>query len=375
MLKSATRNVIAGALALVLLSVMAGLGVTQSGPISKEVLVNALKELRRGDSQDVIVKEVRARGVDFELTKQIETELRRAGGAPRLINAVRDNFRPSLSPIPASTPIRRPAPTPNPTPPPQRITNHAGIEFVWIPPGSFMMGSGGRDRQAQHHVAMREGVYLAQNTNSSGGQGGQKERRSDSPQHQVTIREGFFMGKYEVTQAQWQAVMGHNPSDHKGHDLPVEKVSWYDAQDFIQRLNAKNDGYTYRLPSEAEWEYTARAGTTGDYAGELDAMAWYASNSDFETHPVGLKHPNAFGLFDMHGNVWEWCQDNYHKSYVGAPADGSAWLSEGEQKRVARGGSWGSVPNPDLRSAERNPQSPDLRYNSVGFRVVAVARK
>src|SRR5205085_9149218 len=109
----------------------------------------------------------------------------------------------------------------------------------------------------------------------------------EKPVHQVTIREGFYMGKYEVTQAQWKQVMGNNPSYFNNCDqCPVEMVSWNDAQEFIKKLNAMNDGYVYRLPSEAEWEYAARAGTTGDYAGDLDAMAWYLNNSGNKTHPV-----------------------------------------------------------------------------------------
>ena len=132
-----------------------------------------------------------------------------------------------------------------------------------------------------------------------------------------------------------------------------------------------NDAYRYRLPSEAEWEYACRAGTTGDYAGTLNDMAWYAENSENRTHPVGQKQPNAWGLFDMHGNVWEWCEDWYHETYSGAPTDGSAWLSGGEHKyRVLRGGSW----NYYARSAIRVYFPPDWRNDAYGFRVVAVAR-
>jgi formylglycine-generating enzyme required for sulfatase activity len=186
--------------------------------------------------------------------------------------------------------------------------------------------------------------------------------------------------------------MGTNPSYFKGCDnCPVEQVSWDDAQAFIKKLNAQNEGYTYRLPSEAEWEYACRAATTGDYAGDLDSMGWYYNNSGDavlsgqwdasklsanrnRTHAVGSKQPNAFGLFDMHGNVWEWCQDWYHDSYAGAPTDGSAWLSGGEQKyRVLRGGSWidGAF---FLRSAGRGRREQGERNNLIGFRVVASAR-
>jgi formylglycine-generating enzyme required for sulfatase activity len=182
------------------------------------------------------------------------------------------------------------------------------------------------------------------------------------------------MGRTEVTQGQWQAVMGNNPSGFKGQDLPVEQVSWLNAQEFIRKLNQLNDGYVYRLPTEAEWEYACRAGSTGDYAGDLDSMAWYDKNSDNQTHVVGTKQPNAFGLYDMHGNVSEWCEDYYHDRYTGAPSDGSAWLSGGEMKyRVLRGGSWYNGAT-NARSANRFKYGPDFRFNYVGFRVVAAVR-
>ena len=211
-----------------------------------------------------------------------------------------------------------------------------------IQPGSFMMGS----------------------TNGEA---------DEKPVHQVTINYSFYMGKYEVTQAQWQAVMGENPSNFKDcANCPVEQVSWDDTQKFIQRLNGMNDGYTYRLPTEAEWEYACRAGTTGDYAGNLSDMTWYSENSGSKTHSVGGKQPNAWGLADMHGNVREWCQDWYHETYYGAPTDGSAWLSGGEQKgRVLRGGSWLDFAA-YLRSASRLRLTPDGRLDNLGFRVVAV---
>jgi formylglycine-generating enzyme required for sulfatase activity len=222
------------------------------------------------------------------------------------------------------------------------VRSQMGMELVYVPAGSFTMGS------------------------ENGG--------DETPVHTVTIREGFYMGKYEVTQAQWQAMMGDNPSKFKGDNLPVETVSWIDAQNFIQKLNALNDGFIYRLPTEAEWEYAARAGTTGDYAGNLDSMAWYGSNSGGKTHAGGTKQPNAFGLYDMHGNVWEWCQDWSHGNYNGAPSDGSAWESGGEQKyRVLRGGSW-RYDASSCRSAVRGVGTPDSRDVYIGFRVVALAR-
>ena len=182
------------------------------------------------------------------------------------------------------------------------------------------------------------------------------------------------MGKYEVTQAQWQSLMGNNPSYFKecGGDCPVDQVSWQDAQEFLDKLNDLNDGFHYRLPTEAEWEYACRAGTIGDYAGNLKEMAWYSENSGNRTHAVGQKQPNAWGLADMHGNVWEWCEDWYHETYYDAPTDGSAWLSGGEQKyRVLRGGAW-SYNASILRSAIRYYFTPDARDPLIGFRLVAI---
>jgi formylglycine-generating enzyme required for sulfatase activity len=184
------------------------------------------------------------------------------------------------------------------------------------------------------------------------------------------------MGKYEVTQGQWQATMGNNPTYFKGDDKrPVEQVSWNDTWKFINTLNEMNDGYMYRLPKEAEWEYACRAGTTGDYYAQVvDDIGWYSDNSDQKTHRVGSKQPNAFGLYDMSGNVLEWCYDWYVDTYESAPTDGSARLTGGEQKyRVLRGGSWNYFAK-YLRSAGRNFIWPENRYYNYGFRLVAVVR-
>ncbi len=235
------------------------------------------------------------------------------------------------------------------------LNGGVSLEMVEIPAGSFCMGSNNDDDDQK-------------------------------PVHRVTIKYSYYMGKYEVTQAQWRAVMGttlQQQSDKasqpymkgEGENYPMYFVSWNDAEQFIEKLNQMNDGYTYRMPTEAEWEYAWRAGTTGDYAGNLDDVTWYEDNSGLHTHPVGQKQPNAFGLFDMHGNVWEWCQDWYHETYYGAPTDGSAWLSGGEQKyRVQRGSSW-NTPAAVARSPARGDEPPDdrsSRNNQVGFRVVAV---
>lgn len=229
----------------------------------------------------------------------------------------------------------------------QTRTSQTGIEFVLIPAGSFMMGSnnGGAD---------------------------------EKPMHQVSISQPFYMGKYEVTQAQWQAVMGNNPSNFTecGGNCPVESVSWYDVQSFISKLNERRDGFKYRLPTEAEWEYACRAGSRGDYAGLLDDMGWYADNSGTRTHRVGQKQANAFGLFDMHGNVSEWCRDWYDaKTYESSPATDPQGPGNGKY-RVERGGCWaaGAV---GPRSAARVMDLPDDRdgngaVGAVGFRVVAV---
>ena len=137
--------------------------------------------------------------------------------------------------------------------------------------------------------------------------GGSREQSA----HRIEISQAFYLGKYEVTQAQWKDVMGKNPSGFKGDNRPVEEVSWEDVQEFIRRLNAREQGVTYRLPTEAEWEYAARAGSTtaysfGDDTLQLGEYAWYWENADGTTHPVGQLKPNAWGLYDMHGNVWEW---------------------------------------------------------------------
>ncbi len=187
-----------------------------------------------------------------------------------------------------------------------------------------------------------------------------------------------IMGKYEVTQAQWQVVMGSTPSHFKGDNLPVEQVSWDDCQAFCRKLNARlkrvGSRFRVRLPSEAEWEYACRAGSStrfsfGDSDGALANYAWYTENSS-RTRSVGQKRANAWGLYDMHGNVWEWCEDVYNESYGRAPGDGSASTTYGEGLRMFRGGSWYSVANL-CRTAQRGWSAPGNRDSVIGFRVVA----
>ncbi len=192
----------------------------------------------------------------------------------------------------------------------------------------------------------------------------------ESPVHRVSLR-SFAMGKTEVTQGQWRAVMGNNPSyvSSCGADCPVEQVSWNDAQDYVRKLSA-HTGKTYRLPSEAEWEYACRAGGRHEYCGgdSIESVAWYASNSNSKTHSVAGKQANAFGLYDMSGNVWEWTEDCWNGSYSGAPSDGSAWTSGDCGKRVLRGGSWNYGPR-GARSAIRSRSVSAGWDINVGFRL------
>ena len=199
-------------------------------------------------------------------------------------------------------------------------------------------------------------------------------RDTEGPVHTVTIEKAYYLGKYEVTQKQWREVMGNNPSHFDGDNLPVETVSWNDAQEFIKNLNTKEGTDKYRLPSEAEWEYAARAGTTtrysfGDSESRLGEYAWYGGNSGSEIHPVGQKKPNSWGLYDMHGNVEEWIQDLYHYQYKGAPTDGSAWDDGVDSFRVKRGGDW-VYRAQNCRSAARSYGLPDECYRTLGFRLL-----
>ena len=207
---------------------------------------------------------------------------------------------------------------------------------------------------------------------------------NESPQHSVTLQP-FWMGKFAVTQAQYQAIMGENPANFKGEKRPVEQVSWNQAVEFCDRLSQKT-GKKYRLPSEAEWEYACRAGTTTPFScGETIATDLANYNCDYtyaseikgvyrqETKEVGSFPPNAFGLYEMHGNVWEWCADHWHENYQGAPANGSAWIVGGDSDcRLLRGGSWSDYPWL-CRSAYRGRYGPVVRYIRIGFRLVCSA--
>jgi len=222
----------------------------------------------------------------------------------------------------------------------RRWTNSIGMNFVPVPSGTFTMGSSSSD--ADSH---------------------------EKPSHTVTISRSFFMAMTEVTQVQWSAVMGANPSRFHGDDLPVEQVSWTDANEFIRKLNAREETTRYRLPTEAEWEYACRAGTTGDWYGDLDSVAWYGPNGGGRTHPVGQKQANDWGLYDMLGNVYEWCED-WKDAYPSGHVTDPRGPSSGSF-RVVRGGSWLIHAN-RARSYFRDFLGPDDRRDDVGFRVVAV---
>ena len=220
----------------------------------------------------------------------------------------------------------------------------AGVKtnFRWCPPGEFMMGS----------PESEEG------------------RDEDETRHNVKISRGFWLAEVETTQELWQKVTGSNPSYFKGNKLPVEFVSWNDCQSFIEKIQQyAPNGMRFQLPSEAHWEYACRAGTTGRYnvpGASLDSLAWYSENSNIRTHPVGGKSPNSWGLYDMHGNVWEWCSD-WYGDYPGGEATYLTGSKNGSG-RVSRGGGWSSASR-NCRSAIRRRYTPELRDGSLGFRL------
>ncbi|MAI34929.1 MAG: Sulphatase-modifying factor protein [Rhodopirellula sp.] len=222
--------------------------------------------------------------------------------------------------------------------------NSIGMEFKLIPAGTFAMGEG-------------------------------------DDIHEVTLAEPFMMSIHEVTQVQYIRIMSENPSQFEGADHPVQKVDWYDAVEFCEKLSElpieKAAGHVYRLPTDAEWEYACRAGSNtqfsfGDQASELENYGWYSANSGGMTHPVGVKQPNAWGLYDMHGNVWEWCQGSAGNSSGGGT--GEPTVAESEFAPVGRGGGWYGTAR-DARSAVRSSINPAFNSGNLGFRVLLVPSK
>ena len=237
-----------------------------------------------------------------------------------------------------------------------------GMAFRLVPPGEFLMGSDGTEGSA-----------------------------GERPRHKVVIAQPLYVGKHPVTQSQWRGLCGENPASFQTGKVlekgglfkdekrltadtanhPVEQVSWIDCQRFLEIIHARLDlesGKAVRLLSEAEWEYACRAGTAAACYGNLADVGWVSGNSGGATHPVGAMRPNAWGLHDMIGNVWEWCEDKWHNDYTGAPSDGSAWISGGVSLRVNRGGSWSSSAT-YCRAAFRNGVEPVDRSYGLGFRL------
>ncbi len=268
-------------------------------------------------------------------------------------NVVQVPSVPTTPSAPSTTPAQPvPAPAPHTIEPLTKtftLPDGERMEMIYVPPGSFTMGS----------PESEEG------------------RDDTETQHRVTLTKGYWLGKYEVTQRQWESVMGANPSSFKGRDRPVDQVSWNDCQRFIAKVDAearRQFGGGARLPTEAEWEYACRAGTTGPYGGNgnLDDMGWYGGNSGDTTHPVGQKLANAWGFHDMHGNVWEWCQD-WYGAYQGNENDPRG--SASGVLRVLRGGCWPDVAR-GCRSASRDGFDPALRnmFSGIGgFRLCCSA--
>ncbi|MFI5460111.1 MAG: formylglycine-generating enzyme family protein [Isosphaerales bacterium] len=276
----------------------------------------------------------------------------------------------------AASPAEKPQPPP--PQPEQERTKSIGIELVRIEGGALLMGT----TKDQVDQLMRLFPDIKP-----------EWLDREQPAHLVRLSKPFYLGIHEVTQGQYEAVMGSNPSQFKGSDdLPVENVSWLDAVTFCDKLSEREKrtpfyridgtevtvvgGNGYRLPTEAEWEYACRAKSTtlypfGDHAGKLGECAWYSSNSESKTHPVGQKLPNAWGLYDMLGNVCEWCADGYDEKYDASPPPADPPGASGASHRVVRGGGWSSFPW-YCRPADRNRRAPGGRFSFLGFRVAAV---
>lgn len=289
----------------------------------------------------LLIEGVNTRKITFWLTAETEKKLRAWGASVALLEAIRQN---ALPVVPLNQKQSK-----NLTKPIE-MKNSIGMEFVLVPPGEFMMG------------AKKEDIDIS----------------SDGLlQRSVKIKREFYIGKYEVTQAQWKLVMGVNPSEFKtcGADCPVENILWSEAQTFIKKLNDKKDGYQYRLPSEAEWEYAARAGTTTRYywGDDPERKMWrfYAHHVELSPAQVGSYLPNAFGLYDVSGNVWEMCEDVWQVRVANPNGDAAPNLEGDAVFRVSKGGSWGESLN-ELRIAKRKDVYLESKSYAVGLRIVAM---
>jgi formylglycine-generating enzyme required for sulfatase activity len=282
------------------------------------------------------------------------TNLFEPNGFDRIVRASRAEL--AKRPKTALPLILQPQPSTNPSEEPTTsnsaleptFTNSVGMEFVLIPKGTFMMGSPDSDTETLSN---------------------------ERPAHRVTITQPFYLGKYPVSQAQWQAVMGNNPSRYTTDPhCPVTNVSWHDVHVFLHTLNERAGNGDYRLPTEAQWEYACRAGTTSPrYHPDLNALAWYRTNNEGLPQPVGQKLPKARGLYDMLGNVWEWCHDG-GRQYRADAAVNPIGPTDADAHRVFRGGSWGN-PTRDMRAAFRNWTRPVNRCDDLGFRCVSSGKR
>jgi formylglycine-generating enzyme required for sulfatase activity len=323
----------------------------------------------------LVVPGVQAQVTDSAVTARHPTDGSKKGeitytpaGAPAGGDAGAAAFSASIAAAPVTRPVRRrlrrsEAPSGELT---VMLPGNVPLVLMRIPAGTFTMGSPDTER----------GHYSY-----------------ESPQHLVTIGQDFYLGKYEVTQAQWQAVMGTAMpwscgTYGMGPDYSVYCVSWNDiagSGGFIEKLNQQQATAKFRLPTEAEWEYAARAGRTTEFSFSVPAnwekycgtfaeaalyMWWCGNNAVYTGKPVGQKLPNPWGLYDMHGNLWEWVQDWWHFTYDGAPTDGSAWEVPAGSSRGLRGGHWNSYAI-DCRSAKRDYASPDFLHNAFGFRLAS----
>ncbi len=345
-----TKTDITMRLALILLTILSVILAAQivsaqedeKKPLNFSVVEKALRSTKTtaAAKNALLIEGVNTRKITFWLTAENEKKLRAWGANAALIEAVRQNQQPMYPMIQKDLKMDKPI----------EVKNSIGIEFVLIPTGEFAMGLGKNEKDARVY----DGTFP----------------------HNVKIKREFYLGKFEVTQAQWKLLMGKNPSNFQdcGTECPVENISWNDAQAFIKKLNEKNDGYHYRLPSEAEWEYAARATTETKYywGDDPDRKNWqyYAHYSQFLPAKIGSYLPNAFGLYDMSGNVWEMCEDVWRRDFKNVNDD-SAPNTEGDaERRVVKGGGWGQSFD-ELRTSRRNDISLDDPNYGRGFRLLA----